>query len=55
MLVEHADLEVEDVSPITVNRKWPGSMIPAWTGPTGTWIHTLARNFTERVFFVRNY
>ncbi len=23
------------VSPTTLNRKCPGSMIPAWTGPTG--------------------
>ena len=24
-------------SPITLNLKCPGSMIPAWTGPTGIW------------------
>ncbi len=23
------------VSPTTEKRKWPGSMRPAWTGPTG--------------------
>ena len=23
------------VSPTTENRKWPGSIRPAWTGPTG--------------------
>ena len=23
------------VSPTTQKRKWPGSMRPAWTGPTG--------------------
>ena len=24
-------------SPLAWKRKWPGSMIPAWTGPTGIW------------------
>ena len=24
-------------SPATLNRKWPGSMMPAWIGPTGIW------------------
>ena len=28
-------LSLRMVSPTTENRKWPGSMRPAWTGPTG--------------------
>ena len=28
-------LSLRMVSPTTENRKWPGSMSPAWTGPTG--------------------